>query len=76
MFYNMIDYKYKNLQAASIQIYESIKWAKKMNLQFLDLGVSQIPKSSDPLEPHKSLINFKEQFSASAVMRIALEKKY
>ena len=76
MFYNMIDYKYKNLQAASIQIFESINWAKKMNLQQLDLGVSQQPNSLDPLEPHKNLIKFKEQFGATAILRNAFEKKY
>ena len=29
LFYNMIDYDYQHLQIASIQIYESLKWAKK-----------------------------------------------
>ena len=76
MFYNMIDYKHKEFQAASIQIYESIKWAKKFNLKYLDLGVSQKPQSSDPLEPHKSLINFKEQFDSTAILRIAIQKSY
>mgnify|MGYP001165117586 FL=1 len=76
MFYNMIDYVHKEFQAASIQVFESINWAKKFNLKYLDLGVSQKPQSSDPLEPHKNLINFKEQFGSIAVLRTAIQKLY
>ena len=76
MFYNMIDYNYKDLQAASIQIYESINWAKEHNLDYLDLGVSQLPQSLDPLEPHKTLIHFKEKVSSIGILRIAIHKKY
>ena len=31
IFYNMIDYKYKNLQTSTIQVLESIRWARSMN---------------------------------------------
>ena len=74
VFYNMVDYEYQSLQPASIQIYESINWAKKMNLNFLDLGVSQMPKSKNPLKPHKTLIYFKEQFGSSAIIRKTFQK--
>ena len=30
LFYNMIDYKYQDLQVASLQIYESLIWAKTL----------------------------------------------
>ena len=73
VFYNMINYEFKDLQPATIQIFESINWAKKQNLQFLDLGVSQQPKAKNPLTPHTSLINFKEQFGAVAIIRKAFQ---
>ena len=76
LFYNMIDYEYKKLQPATIQIFESIKWAQKEGLKFLDLGVSQKPKSKNPMEPHKDLITFKEQFGSMGILRIAFKKTY
>ena len=68
LFYNMIDYKYKDLQSASLQIYASLKWAKKIGLHYLDIGVSQLYQE-DTIIPHESLINFKEQFGAKAMIR-------
>ena len=76
MFYNMIDYVHKEFQAASIQVFESINWAKKFNLKYLDLGVSQMPKSKNPLKPHKTLIYFKEQFGSSAIIRKTFQKLF
>tara|TARA_Y100001970_G_scaffold63393_1_gene81183 strand:+ start:6002 stop:6952 length:951 start_codon:yes stop_codon:yes gene_type:complete len=74
LFYNMINYDYQHLQIASIQIYESLKWAKKNNLKFLDIGVSQIYKNNQ-IVPHESLINFKEQFGAQAMIRKVMKLK-
>ena len=74
IFYNMINYDYINLQPATIQIFESINWAKKHNLNYLDLGVSQQPKAENPLTPHPSLINFKEQLGATTIIRKAFQK--
>ena len=68
LFYNMINYEYQDLQIASLQIYESLKWAQKNNLTYLDIGVSQLYKD-DKIIPHDSLINFKEQFGAQAMIR-------
>ena len=64
----MINYEYQDLQIASLQIYESLKWAQKNNLTYLDIGVSQLYKD-DKIIPHDSLINFKEQFGAQAMIR-------
>ena len=74
LFYNMIDYQYQNLQVASLQIYESLKWAKKNNLKYLDLGVSQT-YHKNKIIPHESLINFKEQFGAKAMIRKVMKLK-
>ena len=68
LFYNMIDYEYKDLQIGSLQIYESLKWAQNQNLDYLDIGVSQLYKKNKII-PHTSLINFKEQFGAQAMIR-------
>jgi len=74
LFYNMIDYDYQNLQVSSLQIYESLKWAKKNKLNYLDIGVSQLYKDSEII-PHKSLINFKEQFGAKTMIRKVMKLK-
>ena len=74
MFYNMINYNYIDLQPATIQIYESINWAKEKKLRFLDLGVSQKPKDKNPLTPHETLINFKEQLGAKSIIRKVFQK--
>ncbi len=74
LFYNMIDYNYQNLQVSSLQIYESLKWAKKNKLNFLDIGVSQLYKNSEII-PHESLINFKEQFGAKTMIRKVMKLK-
>ena len=71
---NMIDYDYQNLQIASIQIYESLKWAKNTQLKFLDIGVSQLYQGNKII-PHESLINFKEQFGAQAMIRKVMKLK-
>ena len=74
LFYNMMDYKYKDLQPASFQIYKSLKWAKKIGLDYLDIGVSQL-YDGDIMAPHDSLINFKEQFGAKAMIRKVMKLK-
>ena len=76
VFYNMINYDFRDMQPAAIQIFESIKWAKKQNLQFLDLGVSQKPKAENPLTPHTSLISFKEQLGATTIIRKAFQNTF
>ena len=76
IFYNMIDYKYKNLQTATIQVLESIRWAKSMNLKFLDFGVSHVEENGDPTIPKLSLIKFKEEFNAFGQMRIVYSKLF
>ena len=68
LFYNMIDYNYKELQSASLQIYASLNWAKNLKLHYLDIGVSQLYEGNNII-PHESLINFKEQFGAQAMIR-------
>tara|TARA_B100000029_G_C17499803_1_gene932275 strand:- start:20 stop:967 length:948 start_codon:yes stop_codon:yes gene_type:complete len=75
LFYNMIDYKYQDLQVASLQIYESLNWAKKNKIQFFDIGVSQIYEN-EKIIPHESLINFKEQFGAQAMIRKVMERNF
>ena len=74
LFYNMIDYNYKDLQPASLQIYKSLEWAKQNGLCFLDIGVSQLYEGNKII-PHDSLINFKEQFGAKAMIRKVMKLK-
>ncbi len=74
LFYNMIDYSYKDLQSASLQIYKSLEWAKQNGLHYLDIGVSQLYEGNKII-PHDSLINFKEQFGAKAMIRKVMKLK-
>jgi len=72
LFYNMIDYDYQDLQIGSLQIYQSLKWAKENKLHYLDIGVSQLYKKNI-IVPHNSLIHFKEQFGGQAMIRKVME---
>ena len=72
--YNMINYEYQELQVASLQIYETLKWAYKNKIKFLDIGVSQLYEN-DKIIPHDSLINFKEQFGSQAMIRKVMKLK-
>jgi hypothetical protein len=75
IFYNMIYYGYANQQPATHLIGETIKWATTEKYKWLDFGVSQLPLNNNPLSPHKSLIQFKEQFGATGFLRRAYRKK-
>ena len=70
----MIDYDYQDLQIGSLQIYQSLKWAKENQLHYLDIGVSQL-YNKKIIVPHNSLIHFKEQFGAQAMIRKVMELK-
>ena len=74
VFYNMIDYNFKSLQPATLQMFETIKWAKRNGFYNLDFGVSQLPSADDPLTPSPNLIRFKEEFGAQAVIRKSFRK--
>lgn len=74
IFYNMIDYRFVNLQIASIQVIESIKWAYKNNFKFLDFGISHKPDHTNPLTPKMSLIKFKEEFGSVGSLRLVFNK--
>ncbi len=75
IFYNMIDYEFKSLQPATLQIFETMNWAKEYGLSYLDFGVSQLPQHENPLTPNPSLIKFKEQFGSRGMIRKAFHKE-
>ena len=76
VFYNIVSEKMKESQLSSLQLYKSIKACKQRGSEIFDLGVSQTPEKTNPLDPKFSLIQFKEQFGAQGVLRIAYEKEY
>jgi len=75
IFYNMINYKFSDLQIGIIQVCESIKWAQKNQFKYLDFGVSHEIGDEKFLIPKMSLIKFKEEFGAFGSIRTVLNKK-
>ncbi|MFH2024434.1 MAG: GNAT family N-acetyltransferase, partial [bacterium] len=76
IFYNMIDDNYQDLQPASLQIWETMRWAHGAGFKYLDFGVSQLPLAENPLTPSKSLVLFKEHFGSRNMIRKAMEKRF
>ena len=74
LFYNMVLEEFRSMQIGSYQIYHVIDWSMDHGLKYLDLGVSQMHGTSQPLDPKESLISFKEQFGAKALVRTAYKK--
>ena len=66
--------EHRSTESSMKQIYESLKWAKNLGLNYLDIGVSQLYEG-DKIIPHESLINFKEQFGAKAMIRKVMKLK-
>ena len=71
----MVKEEFKSTQIGSYQIYNAIRLSMENHFKYLDLGVSQMYGTDKPLDPKNSLINFKEQFGAKAMVRTAYEKK-
>ena len=44
------------------------------NMSYIDFGVSHLPKTANPFEPKKSLIEFKEHFGSIGIIRNVYEK--
>ena len=76
VFYNIVKSKYKNSQLAMLQLYCVMDYAKTINCQIVDLGVSQTPEAKNPYAPKLSLINFKEQLGAKGVTRVVYKKDF
>ena len=58
VFYNAIKEEVKNLQLASLQLYFCADYSEKLNLKYIDFGVSQQPETSNPLSPKKKFNQF------------------
>jgi len=76
IFYNMMDDEFQALQPASLQIWETMRWAYQSGFRYLDFGVSQLPLAANPLTPSKTLILFKEHFGSRNMIRKAMEKSF
>jgi len=75
IFYNIIDEKMTESQLSVLQLYNCMKICKKRGSYVVDFGVSHTPEQTNPLDPKFSLIQFKEQFGARGIMRIAYQKE-
>ena len=68
-FYNMLLYEYEHLKPIYLIMYETVKRAYEEGYKWVDIGVSQDTKDSDPMTPSLGLIEFKERFDARGVLR-------
>jgi len=75
IFYNIIDDTMTESQLSALQLYNCMKICKKRGSDVVDFGVSHTPEQDNPLDPKFSLIQFKEQFGAKGIMRIAYQKE-
>ena len=75
VFYNAINQNYRNTQLAVFQLYSCMQFCYNKKLEYIDFGVSHLPKAKNPLKPKKTLIKFKEFFGARGIARTIYEKK-
>jgi len=75
-FYNMLYYEYQHLKPIQRVMYEVVKYATEKGYAYVDIGVSQDTKASNPMTPSMSLIEFKEKFDAKTIMRNTLSYRY
>jgi predicted N-acyltransferase len=68
-FYNMLLYEYQHLKPIYLVMYETVRLAIAEGYRWVDIGVSQIPDSDDPMTPSLPLIDFKERFDARGILR-------
>lgn len=73
-FYNMMSYEFEHLHPMYALMNEIVGWSLKRGSSFVDIGVSQDTKSSNPMTPSYSLIDFKEKFGAVGMLRSTFKK--
>ncbi|MBS1538787.1 MAG: peptidoglycan bridge formation glycyltransferase FemA/FemB family protein [Bacteroidetes bacterium] len=73
-FYNMMLYKYEHLHPMYAVMNEVVGWSVRRGSSFVDIGVSQDTKNSNPMTPSYSLIDFKEKFGAVGMLRSTFKK--
>ena len=74
LFYSMFDYTYQRLQPITLLMQYIISWAKKNEIQFIDYGISNQPKTKGKLALNTSLIKFKEEFGCFSSIRNTYRK--
>jgi hypothetical protein len=75
-FYNMLLYEFEHLKPIHRIMYEVVRWSTEQGYRYVDIGVSQDTKASNPMTPSMSLIDFKEKFDARTVMRNTFKYTY
>ncbi|MCS7170515.1 MAG: GNAT family N-acetyltransferase, partial [Candidatus Kapabacteria bacterium] len=75
-FYNMMLYEYQHLHPVYLLMYEIVRWATQQGYEWVDIGVSQDTKASDPMTPALSLIRFKERFDSRGILRSTFHYRF
>ncbi|NCO46191.1 MAG: GNAT family N-acetyltransferase, partial [Vibrio sp.] len=75
-FYNMLLYEYEHLKPVDLIMYETVRWAMENGFSWVDIGVSQDTKAEDPMTPSLGLIDFKERFDSSGILRSTYHYKF
>lgn len=69
IFYSMHLYEYRNLYSLNLLLEHVIKWVGEKGFRYLDYGVSADTFHSDPMEPSRSLVRFKESVGCTGCLR-------
>ncbi len=75
-FYNMLLYEFEHSHPIHAVMYEALRWARKRQLRWFDIGVSQDTHAENQMTPAMSLIRFKEQFNARGILRSTMYKRF
>ncbi|OGC70600.1 hypothetical protein A2415_02430 [candidate division WWE3 bacterium RIFOXYC1_FULL_39_7] len=68
-FYISHYFEYQELRAVNRLLTEAVLWSKENGYKWFDLGVSMDTLSTNPMEPSRKLIFFKEGFASRGFLR-------
>jgi hypothetical protein len=74
-FYTMHKYEFRNYFAVNLLVEHAIRWSCSKGFAWYDYGVSADTASPNPLEPSRSLIEYKESMGSTGCIRRTFTKK-
>ncbi|MDX2129859.1 MAG: GNAT family N-acetyltransferase [Chloroherpetonaceae bacterium] len=75
-FYNMLLYEFNYLHPIHYVMDKVTKWAIQRKFRYVDIGVSQNTAAENQMTPAYSLIEFKEKFCSTGILRSTFIKHF